>query len=376
MSKSQVSFRDAKGEHRVNSLLVAMAERVGVDLASAESPAPLEAMQQNCAGCQSHERCHDWTHSPDGDYDRKFCLNTDILDQIWMRTAVLLDENRLRFAAFKTDIHPDREFVRRSTMTDLTMRGEPLPLHAPAPLHVGGKDAPEAVSLMAPPVDMLRGLSAVQRAGQPDAEDSEVDGEDKGSISGNEHDDHLPPIAFRVRRTVRSDLRSGRGWAIAASIAAVIMFGSGVMWGGRAPSERTDLVDEIAGYHQVYSRETTHLVEVPASQTEQLTAWLGERLDHEVNVPDLADAGLHFAGGRMLVINDRPVAELMYTRAHGLPIAVCVTRIEGKPWSMGVDQRGALRVASWAKDAYAYVVVGEIGDEQARDLAWRVKVQI
>jgi len=78
----------------------------------------------------------------------------------------------------------------------------------------------------------------------------------------------------------------------------------------------------------------------------------------------------------MLVINDRPVAELMYTRAHGLPIAVCVTQIEGKPWSMDVEQHGALRVASWAKDSYAYVVVGEIGDEQARDLAWRVKAQI
>jgi Family of unknown function (DUF6455) len=108
MLKNRVYLRDQKSK-RVNPLLVAMAERVGVDLASTESPAPLAAMQLNCAVCESHERCEDWTNSPDGNYDRNFCLNTDILDQIWMRTAILFDENRLRFAEFKTDIHPDRE---------------------------------------------------------------------------------------------------------------------------------------------------------------------------------------------------------------------------------------------------------------------------
>jgi anti-sigma factor RsiW len=375
MSKSQVSYRDEKGEHFVNPLLAAMAERVGVDLASTESPAPLAAMERNCAGCQSHERCEDWTHSPDGVYDRKFCLNTDTLDQIWMRTAVLLDENRLRFAAFKTNIHPDRE--TRGSQLAAIMRDEPLPLRASPPLHIGGTDAAENVSRMAPPVAMLRGLSARQRApDQTDSHDSEIKGEDKSAINDSEHDDHPTSIPFPIHRTVRRDSRPGLGWAIAASLAAIVVFGGGAMWGGRAPSERADLVEEIAGYHQVYSRETAHLVEVPASQAEQLTAWLGERLDREIKVPDLADAGLHFAGGRMLVINDRPVAELMYTRAHGLPVAVCITQIEGKPWSMDVEQHGALRVATWAKDAYAYVVVGEIGDEQARDLAWRVKDQI
>jgi len=341
-----------------------------------ESPSPVEGIERTSARRQNHGRRDDWTHSPEGVNDRKFCQNTDVLDQAWMRTAVLFDEDRLRFAAFKTDVHPDRETRGVQSAMDLIMRDEPLPLHASLALHLGGTDAAENFLSMALPVAMLRGLSAVQRAGQPDAQDSEVKGEDNSAISGNEHDDHSTPTPFPVHRTIRHHSRSGWGWPIVASIAAMVVFGGGAMWGARAPSERADLVDEIAGYHQVYSRETAHLVEVPASQAEQLTAWLGERLDREIKVPDLADAGLHFAGGRMLVINDRPVAELMYTRARGLPIAVCVTQIEGKPWSMDVEQHDALRVASWAKDAYAYVVVGEIGDEQARDLAWRVKAQI
>jgi anti-sigma factor RsiW len=181
-------------------------------------------------------------------------------------------------------------------------------------------------------------------------------------------------IRFPRHRTARS--RRPYGWAIAASLVAAVMFGGGVMWSGKAPSERADLLEEVAGYHEVYSRETTHLVEVPADQADQLTAWLGERLDREIKIPELADAGLRFAGGRMLVVNDRPVAELMYTRDEGLPIAVCVSRIDGKPWSMDVEQHDALRIASWGKDGYAYLVVGELDDATAKDLAKRVEGQI
>ena len=182
------------------------------------------------------------------------------------------------------------------------------------------------------------------------------------------------PIPFPRHRALRS--RIPFSWAVAASFAAAVMFGGGVMWAGKAPSERADLLEEVAGYHEVYSHETTHLVEVPADQADQLTAWLGERLDREIKVPELADAGLRFAGGRMLVVNDRPVAELMYTRDEGLPIAICVSRIDGKPWSMDVEQHDALRVASWAKDGYAYLVVGELDEAAVKDIAKRVEGQI
>jgi anti-sigma factor RsiW len=78
----------------------------------------------------------------------------------------------------------------------------------------------------------------------------------------------------------------------------------------------------------------------------------------------------------MLVINERPVAELMYTRDQGLPIAVCISRFESEPWPITVEQRGAQRVASWIIDGYAYLVVGEIDDTTAQDIAERVAAQI
>ena len=171
--------------------------------------------------------------------------------------------------------------------------------------------------------------------------------------------------------------RQKNSWTIATSLAAVIVgFGAGVTWGGRTPSERAELIDEVASYHQLYSRETRHLVEVAADQVDDLTAWLGQRLDRKLELPDLATAGLRFAGGRMFVVNDRPVAELMYTRDHGLPIGICVTQIAADTAPVSVEERGRERVASWITGGYAYVVVGEIDDPTAQGIARRVAAQM
>ncbi len=78
----------------------------------------------------------------------------------------------------------------------------------------------------------------------------------------------------------------------------------------------------------------------------------------------------------MLVANDHPVAQLMYTRDHGLPIGICVTQMAAETSPISVEQRGRERLASWVTGGYAYVVVGEIDDPTARDIARRVAAQI
>jgi anti-sigma factor RsiW len=136
------------------------------------------------------------------------------------------------------------------------------------------------------------------------------------------------------------------------------------------------MIDEVAGYHQIFSRETQHLVEVPADQMEELTAWLGERVGRDVKVPHLGAAGFRFAGGQMLVINDRPVAALMYTRAEGLPIVLCVSRMPADDDPASIERRGPARVASWISGGYAYLVAGEIDGPTVTDLAALVAADI
>jgi len=184
--------------------------------------------------------------------------------------------------------------------------------------------------------------------------------------------DLLDRPRLRVERT---------GWPIAWAIAAcllacVIGFGGGTVWGSWTGGPREAMIDEVAEYHAVYSRETVHLVEVPAAQTEHLRAWLGHRIERRLDIPDLAVAGLNFVGGRMLVIGGKPAANLIYTRDRGAPVALCVVQSEGPAEELRVERRGGLRVAIWQDGHYAYLIVGDLDPGMARGIAERAAEQI
>jgi anti-sigma factor RsiW len=179
----------------------------------------------------------------------------------------------------------------------------------------------------------------------------------------------LRPSASGHRRAPRRI-----GWAVAAGVLiGVCGFAGGVLTAHESPTtEHAELVDEVTGYHLVYARETRHLVEVPAAERGELVAWLSDRLGRKLVIPDLSAEGFTFAGGRMLVVNRRPVAQLLYTRPGDLPLGICVTRLSEPPARLTVEDREGLRVASWSDQGYAYVVVGDLSESRTRRLANRV----
>jgi anti-sigma factor RsiW len=118
------------------------------------------------------------------------------------------------------------------------------------------------------------------------------------------------------------------------------------------------------------------MVEMAAPRAEEISAWLGGRIGRALPIPDLTSAGLVFAGGRMLVANGRPVAQLMYTRDQGLPVALCISRIAGPAAPLEIAARGALRLASWQDGDFAYVVAGELDEGAAQSIAARAAQQL
>jgi anti-sigma factor RsiW len=137
------------------------------------------------------------------------------------------------------------------------------------------------------------------------------------------------------------------------------------------------LHDEIARNHIVYSHETKHLVEVPAAEAEHLKMWLGDRLGGAFNVPELGDFGLRFEGGRMLVLDGRPVAQLIYTRDDGLPVGLYIAAAaEAAGAPVSVEERRTLSIGSWRDDAYDYTLVGEMSGARMRDIARRAAAQV
>ena len=167
------------------------------------------------------------------------------------------------------------------------------------------------------------------------------------------------------------------GWVAAAALAACVAgFAGGVGWAGWPVSEQAALASEVAEYHAVYAREERHLVEVQADQLDEITGWLGKRLDRRLEVPDFAAEGLRFAGARMLVVNGNPLAQLIYTRTQGRPLALCITKLAGTAAPVRLERHGVQRTALWQDGSYAYVIVGEVDDDKLRGFAEQAAWQL
>lgn len=166
-------------------------------------------------------------------------------------------------------------------------------------------------------------------------------------------------------------------WAVAASLVmGMIGYAAGAFWPDLIESRRDRMLDEVAEYHSIYSRETVHLVEVPATQEDHLKAWLGKRVNASLVIPNFNQDGLTFAGGRLVVLDGEPVAELMYTRPTGLPIAFCVLYHVGQPSTISIERRGNLNLATWNDGSHSYFVVGEADPATIQGLATSARKQL
>lgn len=187
---------------------------------------------------------------------------------------------------------------------------------------------------------------------------------------------HYREAPATPRRPQRGRTRAVRitALAVAASVTlALAGFGAGLAWDN---SGADALLDEVAEYHGVFSHETTHLAEVPAAKPDVFAQWMSERLGVPVSAPDLRAAGLTYAGGRMLVIDGAPVADFLYVRPDGPPVAFCVARNDADAAPLAVTTKESLEVAHWSRGGNTYLVVGALDPVQARQIAHLAARQI
>jgi anti-sigma factor RsiW len=162
-----------------------------------------------------------------------------------------------------------------------------------------------------------------------------------------------------------------RRWPLQAAAAVLLVaagFAASQYVDARASSAHAQLLDEVADYHRFFSRYPDHLAEVPPARADELAAWMrGVGLD--VAVPDLSRLGYAFAGGRLYVVDRRPIAELFYAAPGQVPIGLCVTERGEEGRDIALEAREDLNTASWAAGQHTFVVVGRLGADEARDIA-------
>lgn len=116
---------------------------------------------------------------------------------------------------------------------------------------------------------------------------------------------------------------------------------------------------QIAQYHRVYaSTARRHLVEVTADELDHIQTWMTGMLGRDITVPDLSSLGVTFAGARLLGINEKPVAQLVYLDADDQPLALCIIPSDRAAKGPTPSRNGELNLVDWRDGSHGYAVVG------------------
>lgn len=169
--------------------------------------------------------------------------------------------------------------------------------------------------------------------------------------------------------------------AMAASLVALAIGGaSGYYYKDRiTPVQTNGWLSDIADYHDVYASQTRHLVEVGADEADHIETWLGKTVGASFSIPDLTDFGLTFEGGRLLVANGKPVAQLMYRQADGTVIALCLQRSNSPSDSQSPFEEQTIKgfdFVSWTAKGADYVVIGPTGQPDLKAVANQAALEI
>lgn len=169
--------------------------------------------------------------------------------------------------------------------------------------------------------------------------------------------------------------------ALAASLVVFALGGIGgyALKDQTTPVQTAGWLADIADYHAVYASQGRHLVEVGADEADHIETWLGNTIGTSFSIPDLSDFDLTFEGGRLLVANGKPVAQLMYRDADGAVVALCLQQSSGETSGAPTFNERTINgfdFVSWRAGTAQYVVIGEGGTETLPDIAAAAALEI
>lgn len=159
--------------------------------------------------------------------------------------------------------------------------------------------------------------------------------------------------------------------------ASLCLFALGVAVGHYAPSAstseppaQTELHQEASSAFLIYASEVRHPVEVRADEKDHLVKWLSKKLGHQLAAPDLSARGFSLVGGRLVPVNGRAGALLMYEDAVGKRLTILVGQSEANAvTSFRFASEGPVETFYWIDEKLSYAVTGEIPRALLRSVA-------
>jgi anti-sigma factor RsiW len=164
-------------------------------------------------------------------------------------------------------------------------------------------------------------------------------------------------------------------------------FGTNVLSPSAPPAERqietvatNTWLDNAAGdYKLVVNAGGDTMLDVPASgEGGDALQKISQNLPQQVRLPDLKPWGLTFRGARLVVVDGRPGAQLVYTtdnKAIG-PLALIVGSTKQPDIAPTPGRRDDVNLLYWRHQGHASVLVGQGNPGYlwgiARDVAWQL----
>jgi anti-sigma factor RsiW len=184
------------------------------------------------------------------------------------------------------------------------------------------------------------------------------------------------------------------GLAAAAGLFGVIFGGAGTYLGvgllnpANPAAERrlaaiaanAGWLDSAAGYYKLtVSAGDTMLIDVPASNDpREALQKISESVPQQMRLPDLKPWGLTFRGARLVVVEGRPAAQLVYVtdnKAIG-PLTLVIGASKQPDISPTFDRRQDVNLLYWRHQGRAYALVGQTDIGYlwgiANDVAWQL----
>jgi anti-sigma factor RsiW len=128
--------------------------------------------------------------------------------------------------------------------------------------------------------------------------------------------------------------------------------------------------DRALAAHGIYAAELRHPVEVGANERDHLQAWLSKRVGTPFVIPDLSAQGYTLLGGRLLVIEDRPTAQLMYEDSTKRRVTLYLSGYaDHAEQGVRVEERGGLVACYWRDGPIGFVLAGELDRDTMMSLA-------
>jgi anti-sigma factor RsiW len=145
-----------------------------------------------------------------------------------------------------------------------------------------------------------------------------------------------------------------------AYAAAVLVLSFGLAWTWRAfsPAHDRDLIAQTIGNH-ARSLIAVHFVDVTSSDQHTVKQWFAGKLDYSPPVVDLAQAGYPLIGGRLDMLDQRPVAAIVYQHGNRF-INLFVWPVSGRKIDLNVQSDRGYRFCGWNKAGLNYFCISEI----------------